>query len=115
VGTNAFTTRVKDLFSGKAELLLGINACLPNGLKITLKDIPIKDPSKITFSDANRFVGKVKARFQDEDRTCTSFLKTLELYRENNKTCLEVYNEVTTLFQNHVDLLEEFCLFLPIS
>ncbi|XP_010436163.1 PREDICTED: paired amphipathic helix protein Sin3-like 5 [Camelina sativa] len=115
IGTNAFITRAKDLFNGKQELLLGINVCLPEGSAITIENDQNPPKTSLTFSDAMRFIRKVKTRFQDDDHSWNSFLNSLISFRKDHKSVIKVVHEMTVLFQDHDDLLEEFSLFLPPS
>ncbi|KAK7362067.1 hypothetical protein VNO77_04167 [Canavalia gladiata] len=115
IDTTGVIARVKELFKGHKDLILGFNTFLPKGYEITL---PLEDeqPSQkkpVEFSEAINFVGKIKARFQGNDRVYKSFLDILNMYRKETKSITEVYQEVATLFQDHADLLEEFTHFLP--
>ncbi|CAL9240107.1 unnamed protein product [Arabidopsis halleri] len=106
-------SRVKELFKGQPELLLGFNTFLPMGFEITLEDD--QRPSNLKsahFDDAYEFVNKVKTRFQNND-VFKSFLDVLKTYKKENKSFAELYQEVAILFQGHQDLLEEFHQFLP--
>ncbi|XP_057529106.1 paired amphipathic helix protein Sin3-like 3 isoform X2 [Amaranthus tricolor] len=114
IDTTGVIARVKELFKGHRNLILGFNTFLPKGYEITLPpedDPPAKKP--VEFEEAISFVNKIKARFQGDDRVYKSFLDILNMYRKENKTISEVYQEVATLFQDHRDLLEEFAHFLP--
>ncbi|CAA7047392.1 unnamed protein product [Microthlaspi erraticum] len=108
VDTNGVIARVKELFKGYDDLLLGFNTFLPKGYKITL---PEKKP--VDFGEAIEFVNKIKARFGDDERAYKKFLDILNMYRKETKSISDVYQEVTLLFQNHDDLLAEFVHFLP--
>ncbi|XP_057419362.1 paired amphipathic helix protein Sin3-like 4 isoform X2 [Lotus japonicus] len=115
IDTTGVIARVKDLFKGHKDLILGFNTFLPKGYEITL---PLEDeqpPQKkpVEFSEAINFVGKIKTRFQGNDRVYKSFLDILNMYRKETKSINEVYQEVAALFQDHADLLEEFTHFLP--
>uniref|UniRef100_A0A1J3ES60 Paired amphipathic helix protein Sin3-like 5 n=1 Tax=Noccaea caerulescens TaxID=107243 RepID=A0A1J3ES60_NOCCA len=108
VDTNGVIARVKELFKGYDDLLLGFNTFLPKGYKITL---PEKKP--VDFGEAIEFVNKIKARFGDDERAYKKFLDILNMYRKETKSISDVYQEVTLLFQDHEDLLAEFVHFLP--
>ncbi|KAJ4884289.1 Paired amphipathic helix protein Sin3-like 4 [Raphanus sativus] len=116
VDTSGVILRVKELFKGNRELILGFNTFLPKGFEITL--LPEEDdqplPKKpVEFEEAISFVNKIKTRFQGDDRVYKSFLDILNMYRKENKSITEVYQEVATLFRDHHDLLVEFTHFLP--
>ncbi|KAJ8451723.1 hypothetical protein Cgig2_018357 [Carnegiea gigantea] len=108
IDTTGVIARVKELFKGHRELILGFNTFLPKGFEITLPDeVPVKKP--VEFEEAITFVNKIKLRFQGDDRVYKSFLDILNMYRKENKTI----GEVAVLFRHHPDLLEEFTHFLP--
>ncbi|XP_010553645.1 PREDICTED: paired amphipathic helix protein Sin3-like 5 isoform X2 [Tarenaya hassleriana] len=115
IDTNGVIARVKDLFKDYHELLLGFNTFLPMGYEITLPLDEERRKKPADFGEAINFVTKIKARFQDDDRSYKSFLDILNMYRKESKSISEVYQEVTLLFQDHEDLLEEFAYFLPDS
>ncbi|XP_004517035.1 paired amphipathic helix protein Sin3-like 4 isoform X2 [Cicer arietinum] len=115
IDTAGVIARVKELFEGHRDLILGFNTFLPKGYEITL---PLEDegphPKKpVEFEEAISFVNKIKARFQDDDHVYKSFLDILNMYRKENKAINDVYQEVAALFQDHPDLLDEFIHFLP--
>ncbi|XP_022151191.1 paired amphipathic helix protein Sin3-like 4 isoform X1 [Momordica charantia] len=117
IDTAGVIARVKDLFKGHRDLILGFNTFLPKGYEITL---PLEDdqpPQKkpVEFEEAINFVNKIKTRFQGDDHVYKSFLDILNMYRKENKSITEVYQEVAALFQEHPDLLVEFTHFLPDS
>lgn len=117
IDTAGVIARVKELFKGHRDLILGFNTFLPKGYEITL---PLEDeqppPKKpVEFEEAINFVNKIKTRFQGDDHVYKSFLDILNMYRKENKSITEVYEEVAALFQDHPDLLEEFTHFLPDS
>ncbi|CAL1413731.1 unnamed protein product [Linum trigynum] len=115
IDTAGVIGRVKDLFKGHRDLILGFNTFLPKGYEITL---PLEDeqhPQKkpVEFEEAISFVNKIKMRFQGDDHVYKAFLDILNMYRKDNKSITEVYEEVATLFKDHHDLLREFTHFLP--
>ncbi|XP_058193271.1 paired amphipathic helix protein Sin3-like 3 [Rhododendron vialii] len=117
IDTTGVIERVKDLFRGHRDLILGFNTFLPKGYEITLpiEDDPLPAKKPVEFEEAINFVNKIKTRFQGDDRVYKSFLDILNLYRKENKSITEVYEEVTQLFREHPDLLVEFTHFLPDS
>ncbi|CAN1816987.1 Paired amphipathic helix protein Sin3-like 4 [Linum perenne] len=115
IDTAGVIGRVKDLFKGHRDLILGFNTFLPKGYEITL---PLEDdqpPQKkpVEFEEAINFVNKIKTRFQGDDHVYKAFLDILNMYRKENKSITEVYQEVAALFKDHHDLLREFTHFLP--
>ncbi|XP_058115500.1 paired amphipathic helix protein Sin3-like 4 isoform X2 [Magnolia sinica] len=112
IDTTGVISRVKELFKGHRDLILGFNTFLPKGYEITLDDDP--PPKKpVEFEEAINFVNKIKTRFQNDEQVYKSFLEILNMYRKEHKSITEVYQEVALLFQEHHDLLEEFTHFLP--
>lgn len=59
VDTNGVIARVKDLFKGYDDLLLGFNTFLPKGYKITLPEDE-KPKKPVHFGEAIEFVNKIK-------------------------------------------------------
>ncbi|XP_022776020.1 paired amphipathic helix protein Sin3-like 4 isoform X2 [Durio zibethinus] len=115
IDTAGVIARVKELFKGYRDLILGFNTFLPKGYEITL---PLEDeqPSQkkpVEFEEAINFVNEIKRRFQGDDHVYKSFLDILNVYRKENKSITEVYQEVAALFQDHPDLLLAFTHFLP--
>ncbi|KAF5206479.1 Paired amphipathic helix protein sin3-like [Thalictrum thalictroides] len=115
IDTAGVIARVKDLFKGHRDLILGFNTFLPKGYEITLPldgdEPPPKKP--VEFEEAINFVNKIKTRFQNDDHVYKSFLEILNMYRKDNKSITEVFQEVASLFRDHPDLLDEFIHFLP--
>ncbi|KAM0834829.1 hypothetical protein ACQ4PT_063342 [Festuca glaucescens] len=112
IDTAGVIIRVKTLFNGYPELILGFNAFLPKGFEIKLQDLD-SDKKPVDFTEAISFVNKIKGRFQHEEAFYKAFLGILNMYRMHNKPIQDVYEEVATLFRDHPDLLEEFKHFLP--
>jgi len=130
IDTSGVIVRVKKLFKGHRELILGFNTFLPRGYEIELQRIsddeeeepappppPPPVPSgprqPVEFDQAINYVNKIKTRFAGEERVYKAFLEILNLYRKGQKTITNVYEEVAVLFRNHQDLLDEFTYFLP--
>jgi paired amphipathic helix protein Sin3a len=109
IDTNGVIIRVKTLFNGYPELILGFNAFLPKGHAIKLQE----EKKPVDFVEAINFVNKIKSRFQHDEQVYKAFLDILNMYRKDNKSIQEVYHEVAMLFVDHKDLLEEFQHFLP--
>jgi paired amphipathic helix protein Sin3a len=111
--------KVKALFHGHPELVLGFNTFLPKGYEIRVEDVeqprfgapPAKSP--VEFDQAISYVNKIKQRFSSDERVYKAFLEILNMYRKGQKTIANVYEEVALLFRSHADLLNEFTYFLP--
>jgi histone deacetylase complex regulatory component SIN3 len=67
----------------------------------------------IEFDQAIDYVTKIKTRFANQPEIYKSFLEILHTYQKEQKTIREVYDQVSSLFKDHVDLLGEFSQFLP--
>ncbi|XXG59224.1 hypothetical protein AAC387_Pa04g1344 [Persea americana] len=113
IDTTGVISRVKELFKGHRDLILGFNTFLPRGYEITLPDDEPLQKKPVEFEEAINFVNKIKTRFQDNEHVYKSFLDILNMYRKDNKSINEVYQEVAVLFVHHDDLLLEFRHFLP--
>ncbi|XP_023633198.1 paired amphipathic helix protein Sin3-like 6 isoform X2 [Capsella rubella] len=115
IDTEGVIERIKELFKGYRDLLLGFNTFLPKGYKITLLPEEEKPKVRVDFKDAIGFVTKIKTRFGGDEHAYKRFLDILNMYRKERKSISEVYKEVTMLFKGHEDLLMEFVNFLPNS
>ncbi|CAI8587748.1 unnamed protein product [Vicia faba] len=115
IDTAGVIARVKDLFRGHRDLILGFNTFLPKGYEITLPNEDDQPHSKkpVEFEEAMSFVNKIKTRFHGDDHVYKAFLDILNMYRKENKSIDAVYQEVAALFQDHPDLLDGFIHFLP--
>lgn len=64
IDTTGVIARVKELFKGHRNLILGFNTFLPKGYEITLPpedDPPAKKP--VEFEEAISFVNKIKVKY----------------------------------------------------
>ncbi|KAH9619280.1 hypothetical protein KSS87_011947 [Heliosperma pusillum] len=113
IDTEGVIAQVKELFKGHNNLIYGFNTFLPKGFEITLDEEDPPPKKVVQFEEAINFVNKIKNRFQDDDQVYKSFLDILNMYRKEHKNISEVYDEVSQLFEDHSDLLEEFTRFLP--
>ena len=96
IDTAGVIIRVKTLFNGYPELILGFNAFLPKGFAIKLQDLD-SDKKPVDFMEAISFVNKIKARFQHEEAVYKAFLGILSMYHMHNKSIQDVYEEVFLL------------------
>ena len=67
----------------------------------------------IEFDQAINYVNKIKQRFAQEPAIYRAFLEILHTYQKEQKSIKDVYEEVSRLFRDHLDLLAEFSQFLP--
>ncbi|CAI0379568.1 unnamed protein product [Linum tenue] len=120
IDTSSVIARVKQLFRGHPDLILGFNTFLPEGYKISLAVGDAKKPppprkKPVDFEDAITFISKIKRRFQGDARVYDSFMDVLMRFRSGRLPIAEVYLRVAELFKDHSDLLEDFVQFLPES
>jgi paired amphipathic helix protein Sin3a len=67
----------------------------------------------IEFNHAITYVNKIKTRFANQPDIYKQFLEILQTYQREQKPIGEVYEQVTVLFANSPDLLDDFKQFLP--
>ena len=92
----------------------------------SLPQTPHGGSSQPEFNHAINYVNKIKNRFQGQPDVYKQFLEILHTYQKDQKaikegnppvgrhlTEAEVYAQVSKLFQNQEDLLNEFGQFLP--
>ncbi|AMD20147.1 HCL004Wp [Eremothecium sinecaudum] len=75
--------------------------------------VGVKKAGDVEFSHAISYVNKIKTRFADQPDVYKHFLEILQTYQREQKPINEVYAQVTVLFQNAPDLLDDFKEFLP--
>lgn len=68
---------------------------------------------QIEFNHAISYVNKIKTRFANQPDVYKQFLEILQTYQREQKPISEVYEQVTVLFANSPDLLDDFKQFLP--
>lgn len=68
---------------------------------------------QIEFNHAISYVNKIKTRFANQPDIYKQFLEILQTYQREQKPIGEVYEQVTRLFSNSPDLLNDFKQFLP--
>ncbi|CAN0924110.1 Paired amphipathic helix protein Sin3-like 4 [Linum grandiflorum] len=106
--------KVKELFKGHPHLILWFATLRPK--EVDIADIvPLEDEQSpwrkkpVDFEKAFGFLHKVKTRFQGADHhVFKAFFDILNSRRVENKSNIEVYDEVATLFEGHRDLVREF-------
>ena len=74
---------------------------------------PARTRAPAEFNHAINFVNKIKHRFTSRPDTYKSFLEILQTYQKEQRPIQDVYAQVTILFQDAPDLLDEFKEFLP--
>ncbi|KAF3957072.1 hypothetical protein CMV_017874 [Castanea mollissima] len=113
IDTVGITTRLKELFKGHNSLISGFNIFLPKGHEIAVDDDESLPQEKtVECQEAISFVDKIKIRFQNDEHVYKAFLEIWNMYWNEHKDINEVYNEISSLFNGHADLLDEFRRFL---
>lgn len=106
---NGTIEKVKELFKGHEDLILGFNIFLPEECQIRLA---LED--KAEFKDAITFLKKIETRFQgSKNGAYDAFIDILERQKKGNMSLIEVHEVVSILFKDHPDLLVEFTRFVP--
>jgi len=59
------------------------------------------------------YLRKIQERFYKQPEIYQSFVEILRSYQKEQKPIRDVYLQVSNLFGNHLDLLEEFTQFIP--
>ncbi|KAM3713716.1 hypothetical protein ACB098_01G279800 [Castanea mollissima] len=113
VGTVGVIIRVKELFKGHNNLISGFDIFLPKGYEMALdNDEALPQEKTVECQEAISFVNKIKIRFQNDEHVYKSFVEIWNKYWNEHKDIVEVYNEISSLFNGHPDLLDEFRRFL---
>lgn len=96
---NLFKERVKILFEGHTDLMLGFNILLPKEHQITLS---------LGSKDASAFLEAVKVSFHDKRETYNEFLNLLNNFKDQSAVA-----RVKELLKGHTNLILWFNYFLP--
>uniref|UniRef100_M4F7K4 Histone deacetylase interacting domain-containing protein n=1 Tax=Brassica campestris TaxID=3711 RepID=M4F7K4_BRACM len=94
---NGVIKRIKVLFNGHNDLILGFNTFLPKKYTITFPLEEEKPKTRVGFQDAFSFVTKIKARFSSDEHAYKRFLDIMEMYRKERKSIIDVYEESASL------------------
>ncbi|KAK2984820.1 hypothetical protein RJ640_004645 [Escallonia rubra] len=122
-----FSSKVKELFNGHKDLILGFNAFLPRNLRNAVTDAEDGDavrsstPAKANKRDdraikaAVEFVNKVRKRFGTDDLAFKAFLDTMARYQRRHLSDDQIDQEFRVFFRGHPDLYIDFTRFLADS
>ncbi|QPG75377.1 hypothetical protein FOA43_002730 [Brettanomyces nanus] len=89
---------------------------LPPGVSPGIPRVPVTDArqgSPAEFDQAINYVNKIKQRYASQPDTYKRFLENLQMYQKGVKPIEDVYREISGLFRDAPDLLEDFKLFMP--
>ncbi|KAF5181428.1 Paired amphipathic helix protein sin3-like [Thalictrum thalictroides] len=109
--------RVKILFKGHPELIMAFNIFLPDGQKITGRDM-VKDYGNgipLEYVETMSFLNNIKIRFREDEDVYLVFLEFLERYRDDNDFERLYKDAARFCFKGHPDLLKELTCFIPYS
>ncbi|CAN8275733.1 unnamed protein product [Cochlearia groenlandica] len=115
IGVNDVILRVKELFKEHQDLLLGFKVFLPKGYEKALEgDItpPLMDFDVLICLC---FVRKLQEIFKDNIGAYESVVEITRMYGSGEKCAVEVYIEMSIIFQDHPDLLKEYCEVVHLS
>ena len=90
-----------------------VPAALPLVPPMPVPPRPTQQKAPIEFDQAINYVTKIKTRFSRQPEVYKAFLEILHSYHKEQWTIKRIYEQVSTLFKAHPDLLCEFSLFLP--
>jgi len=117
IDTQGVIARVKVLFRGRQDLVLGFNQFLPQSHRIKAdgEGGPVKTEAERNkqFAQAYKYVAKVKKRFLTRPHMYKEFLSILRKYQDVHHSVKTVKGQVQRLFRANKDLLDEFSDFLP--
>lgn len=90
---------------------------LPTQSQLVNTSLPLpsagQDGNSDQMNHAITYVNKIKTRFANQPDIYKQFLEILQTYQREQKPIGEVYEQVTILFANSPDLLDDFKQFLP--
>lgn len=75
--------------------------------------VEAKQSTPAEFDQAINYVNKIKQRYASQPDIYKLFLENLQMYQKGIKPINEVYREISVLFRDAPDLLEDFKLFMP--
>jgi len=107
IDTSGVIARLKDLFKGHKNLILGFNTFVPKGSEF---DYGI-DPFGV-LEEAKAYVHAVKVEFQDEREKYDEFLKAVKDCKAERIDTKGLATRVKELFKGHTNLILGFNTFL---
>lgn len=84
-----------------------------NGTRPTVTPDARRPGDPVEFNHAISYVNKIKTRFASQPDIYRTFLEILQTYQREQLRISEVYTQVTLLFREAPDLLNDFRQFLP--
>lgn len=108
IDTNGVIARLKDLFKGHKNLILGFNIFVPKGSEF---DYGI-DPFGV-LEEAKAYVHAVKVEFQYEREKYVEFVKAVKDCKAERIDTKCLAKRVKELFKGHTNLIFGFNNFLP--
>ena len=80
---------------------------------VSAQEAESKQSTPAEFDQAINYVNKIKQRYAAQPDIYKLFLENLQMYQKGVKPINEVYREISVLFRESPDLLEDFKLFMP--
>ncbi|TLD26171.1 hypothetical protein E2P81_ATG07983 [Venturia nashicola] len=108
----------RGMMSSPGDGITPLQAHLMNGASPGPQQAMVNGDQKrgpVEFNHAISYVNKIKNRFAQQPDIYKQFLEILQTYQRESKPIQDVYAQVTRLFENATDLLEDFKQFLPES
>ncbi|KAK1280747.1 Paired amphipathic helix protein Sin3-like 6 [Acorus gramineus] len=126
IDNSGVVSRVKELFKGHHDLILGFSSFLPKGYKITLLpegELPC-EKNPVEFEEATNFVNKIKTRFlstpccNDAPASASPIAPGFKafagaLYQAPQNTMADIKKDVGLILRDEPDLAADFRRFLP--
>jgi len=108
IDTSGVIARLKDLFKGHTNLILGFNIFVPKGCEL---DYGI-DPFGV-LEEAKAYANAVKVEFQCEREKYDEFVKAIRDCKAERIDTKGLATRVKELFKGHTNLMFGFNTFLP--
>jgi histone deacetylase complex regulatory component SIN3 len=105
---------IKNLLCGKNDLILAMNALLPDELQILAEDLHTLE-EMTSSNNAVGFMITVREAFSSDEVKYQEFLRIVNAFKsqESDEMIREIVQQVKVLFAGHPALLIRFNSFLP--
>ncbi|GJU59038.1 endopeptidase [Tanacetum coccineum] len=126
VDTPSIIARVRRLFQGYPDLILGFNTFLPKEYEITIDEPQAKKPVEfsevyqfvnkikvLTTMDARTYLKEIKEMFKDQKEKYDEFLDAMKNFKTHRVDTPSIIARVRRLFEGYPDLILGFNTFLP--
>eukprot|EP00002_Diphylleia_rotans_P027626 TRINITY_DN5549_c0_g1_i9.p1 TRINITY_DN5549_c0_g1~~TRINITY_DN5549_c0_g1_i9.p1 ORF type:complete len:1063 (-),score=209.23 TRINITY_DN5549_c0_g1_i9:1171-4359(-) len=128
IDTIGIIQRIKELFNGHRDLIIGFNRFLPQGFFIDVEDTNVSVSREISppendhtapqgngveYELATNLLKAIKTRFIHQPSVYATFIDILQSFQADNAILQDVYDKVASLFVDHQDLLQRFQRLFP--